>query len=111
MTGKMPGRVGDAPIIGAGTYANDLVAVSCTGTGEQFMRQAVASGIATRMRLLSEGVQQASDYYIFEALKPKDGGLIALDSRGNIAMPFSSAGMYRGAADSEGRFEVLIWED
>lgn len=111
MTGKMPGRVGDAPIIGAGTYANDIVAVSCTGTGEQFIRQAGASGVATRMRLLNEGVQQASDYYIFKALKPKDGGLIALDSKGNIAMPFSSAGMFRGAANSEGLFQVRIWED
>ncbi|MBX3390664.1 MAG: isoaspartyl peptidase/L-asparaginase [Phycisphaeraceae bacterium] len=111
MTGKMPGRVGDAPIIGAGTYANDLVAVSCTGTGEQFIRNAVASGVATRMRLLGEGVQEASDYYIFKGLKPRDGGLIALDAHGNIAMPYSSAGMYRGSANSEGRFEVRIWED
>ncbi len=111
MTGKLPGRVGDAPIIGAGTYANQHVAVSCTGTGEQFIRQAVASGVATRMQLLGEGVQQASDYYIFKALKPKDGGLIALDAKGNIAMPYTSAGMYRGAADSNGRFEVLIWEE
>jgi len=111
MTGKMPGRVGDAPIIGAGTYANDIVAVSCTGTGEQFIRQAVASGVATRMRLLGEGVQQASDNYIFKALNPKDGGLIAIDSMGNIAMPYSSGGMYRGAADAEGRFEILIWEE
>lgn len=111
MTGKMPGRVGDAPIIGAGTFANNIVAVSCTGTGEQFIRHAVASGVAARMELRGEGVQQASDYYIFRALNPKDGGLIALDSKGNIAMPFSSAGMYRGAADSEGRFEVMIWDD
>jgi len=111
MTGKMPGRVGDAPIIGAGTYANNIVAVSCTGTGEQFIRHGVASGVASRMQLRGEGVQQAADYYIFKALSPKDGGLIALDWKGNIAMPFSSAGMYRGAADSEGRFEVLIWDD
>lgn len=111
MTGKLPGRVGDAPIIGAGTFANDLVAVSCTGTGEQFIRNSVASGIATRMRLLGEGVQEASDYYIFKVLKPRDGGLIALDAHGNIAMPYSSDGMYRASANSEGRFEVRIWED
>lgn len=111
MTGKIPGRVGDAPIIGAGTFANDVVAVSCTGTGEQFIRNSVASGIAARMRLLDEGVQEASDYYIYRVLKPKDGGLIALDFHGNVAMPYSSEGMYRGSANSEGRFEVRIWED
>ena len=111
MTGKLPGRVGDTPIIGAGTFANGLVAVSCTGTGEQFIRNSVASGIASRMQLLGEGVQEASDYYIFKVLRPKDGGLIALDAHGNIAMPYSSAGMYRASADSDGRFEVRIWED
>lgn len=111
MTGKMRGRVGDAPIIGAGTFANQVVAISCTGTGEQFIRHAVASGVAARMSLLGEDVKRASDHFIFTVLKPQDGGMIAVDARGNIAMPFSSAGMYRGAANSEGRFEVRIWEE
>jgi beta-aspartyl-peptidase (threonine type) len=111
ITGKMPGRVGDSPIIGAGTFADGRVAVSCTGLGEQFIRHSVAGGVATRMRLLGESVKAAADYYVFKALNPGDGGLIAVDSGGNIAMPYSSAGMYRAAADSAGRSEVRIWEE
>jgi beta-aspartyl-peptidase (threonine type) len=111
MTGKRPGRVGDAPLIGSGTYANATVAVSCTGTGEQFIRHSVASGIAGRMDLASESVERAAGHFIFRALDPGDGGLIAVDRHGRIAMPYSSAGMYRAAADSQGRDEVRIWED
>ncbi len=111
MTGKMPGRVGDAPLIGAGTYANGEVAISCTGAGEQFIRHNVAGGIAARIGLLHESADAASRYYIERVLNPKDGGLILVDATGNIAMPYNSNGMYRGAADSKGRFEVRIWEE
>ena len=111
MTGKRPGRVGDAPLIGSGTYANNTVAVSCTGTGEQFIRHAVASGIAARMQLAGESVERATGHYVFRVLNPGDGGLIAVDRGGRIAMPYSSAGMYRAAADSAGRDEVRIWEE
>ncbi len=111
MTGKRPGRVGDAPLIGSGTYANATVAVSCTGTGEQFIRHSVASGIAARMALIGETVEQAADHYILRVLDSGDGGLIAVDRHGRIAMPYSSAGMYRAAADSRGRDEVRIWEE
>lgn len=111
MTGKRPGRVGDAPLIGSGTYANNTVAVSCTGTGEQFIRHAVASGIASRMELAGESVEKAASHFVFGVLKAGDGGLIAVDRRGRIAMPYSSAGMYRAAADSAGRDEVRIWEE
>ncbi len=111
MTGKRPGRVGDAPLIGSGTYANATVAVSCTGTGEQFIRHSVASGIAARMELAGEKVERAAEHFIMRVLDRGDGGLIALDRHGRIAMPYSSAGMYRAAADSRGRDEVRIWEE
>lgn len=111
VTGKLPGRVGDAPLIGAGTYANRVVAVSCTGTGEQFIRHTVAGGVASRMELLNEPVEKAAGHYIFNVLNPDDGGLIAIDAQGRIAMPYSSVGMYRGAADSNGRREVRIWKE
>lgn len=111
MTGKRPGRVGDAPLIGSGTYANGTVAVSCTGTGEQFIRHAVASGVAARMELAGENVEMAAGHFVFRVLNTGDGGLIAVDRQGRIAMPYCSAGMYRAAADSAGRDEVRIWEE
>lgn len=111
LTGKMPGRIGDSPQIGAGTYADARVAVSGTGTGEQFIRHGVARALASRMELAGESVQQAADHLIFKVLDPDDGGLIALDARGNMAMPYSSLGMYRGAADSTGLWLVRIWEE
>lgn len=111
MTGKRSGRVGDAPLIGSGTYANTSVAVSCTGAGEQFIRHSVASGVAARMELAGEDVHTAADHFIRRVLKPGDGGLIAVDRWGGITMPYSSDGMYRAAADSRGRDEVRIWED
>jgi beta-aspartyl-peptidase (threonine type) len=105
LTGKKYGRIGDSPIIGAGCYANKTVAVSCTGTGEQFMRHVVARSLAARMEL-----KQAADYMIFTELTKDDGGLIAVDAAGNVALPYSSEGMYRAAADSSGLFMVRIWE-
>lgn len=110
LTGKKFGRIGGAPIIGAGTYANSTVAVSCTGTGEQFMRHVVARSIAARMELAGETVNQAADHLVFKTLNPDDGGIVAVDRAGNVAMPYSSEGMYRGAADSSGVFFVRIWE-
>lgn len=110
LTGKKWGRIGDSPIIGAGCYANKTVAVSCTGTGEQFIRHTVARSLAARMELKGETVKQAADYMIFTELTKDDGGLIAVDADGNIAMPYSSEGMYRAAADSSGLFLVRIWE-
>ncbi|MBS0186974.1 MAG: isoaspartyl peptidase/L-asparaginase [Planctomycetes bacterium] len=111
MNAKMPGRVGDAPIIGAGTFADETVAISCTGAGEQFMRHHVAGGVALRMEHLQETVDAASSYYVRDVLAPGDGGLIAVDARGNAALPFNSPGMFRGVADSTGRFDVRIWEN
>lgn len=110
LTGKRFGRVGDSPIIGAGTYANATCAVSCTGTGEQFMRHTVARDVAARMELAGESVDAAARHMIFKVLQPDDGGLIAVSRQGDISMPFSSEGMFRAAADWRGLRVVKIWE-
>lgn len=111
MTAKKYGRVGDTPIIGAGTYAdNRTCAVSCTGTGEEFIRHAIAHSVAARMLYAGKSLAQAADEAVNKTLKAGDGGLIAVSNDGDIAMPYNSAGMFRGAADSKGRFEVAIWE-
>lgn len=111
LTGKRYGRIGDSPIIGAGTYADDTVAVSCTGTGEEFIRHAVASGVSARMVFGGMDVQAAARNLILRTLRPDDGGLIAVDRAGNIAAEFSTIGMYRGLADSGGRFDVRIFKE
>ncbi|CAN5686381.1 hypothetical protein BH11PLA1_BH11PLA1_02320 [soil metagenome] len=111
LTGKRFGRVGDSPIIGAGTYASDATCgVSCTGTGEEFIRYGVAKDISARMELTGATVNQAAQHVIFKVLKPDDGGVIALSRTGEIAMVYSSDGMFRAAADSGGLRVVKIWE-
>ncbi|MBM4109057.1 MAG: isoaspartyl peptidase/L-asparaginase [Phycisphaerae bacterium] len=110
-TGKMPGRIGDTPLPGAGNYADGVAAVSGTGTGEEFIRHAVARTIPARMELAGETLAQAADHVVFRTLREGDGGVIAVDGKGRIAMAYNSLGMYRGAADSAGRFEVRIWKD
>lgn len=111
LTGKRWGRVGDTPVVGAGNYADGAVAVSCTGTGEQFLRHAVAHSISARVQLAGETLAQAADALVRRTLKPDDGGLIAVDRAGNLVAPFNTEGMYRGLADSNGRFVVRIFED
>ncbi|MEH0833168.1 isoaspartyl peptidase/L-asparaginase [Pectobacterium cacticida] len=99
MTNKQAGRVGDSPIIGAGCYANNqTVAVSCTGTGEVFMRAVAAYDVSALMEYAGLTLQQASDRVVMEKLVRMDGsgGMIAVDKAGNIALPFNSEGMYRG---------------
>ena len=96
---KMWGRIGDSPVIGAGTYAdNNSCAVSCTGHGEYFIRHAVAFNLCARVKYLREDVESAANYIIHKELNPDagNGGLIAVDKDGNIAMPFNSGGMFRG---------------
>ena len=116
-TNKQFGRVGDSPIIGAGTYAaNDSVAVSATGTGEFFIRYTVAYDIAALYKYKGMTVQQAGDEVIhhkLENLKPKigDGGCIILDRNGNFSMPFNTEGMYRGWIAEDGVPHVLIYKD
>jgi L-asparaginase/beta-aspartyl-peptidase (threonine type) len=101
--GKMPGRVGDSPIIGAGAWADDTAAVSCTGQGEFFIRTAVAVQIAHRMRFGGESLESAAAAAIVGvAALGGDGGLIAVDKDGNIAMPFASDGVKRAALLPDG---------
>ena len=110
-TGKLPGRVGDSPLIGAGTYAdNSSCAVSGTGWGEAFIRIALAHEVSARMRHRGEDVVQASKAALKSLARMKgDGGLIALDRRGNIAMPFNSGGMLRACIHADGRRVVRIY--
>lgn len=111
LTAKKFGRVGDSPIIGAGTYADDTAAISCTGTGEEFIRHGVARAVALRMKLKGESLAQATHALIHATLKPDDGGLIAVDARGNISTPYSSEGMYRAWATSLTPATVRIFKD
>ena len=111
LTGKRWGRVGDTPILGAGNWADAHVAVSGTGTGEQFIRHAVARTIAARMQFGGEGLDEAANAVVQRTLSKDDGGVIAIDKHGRIATPYNSDGMYRGMADASGRFEVRIHED
>jgi beta-aspartyl-peptidase (threonine type) len=113
MTNKKFGRVGDAPIIGAGTYANGMCGVSATGWGEFFIRLSVARDICalTEYRLLP--VQQAADAVIKQKLQKLggDGGVIVMDKFGNMGISFNSEGMYRGYIDSTGKPVVDIYKD
>ena len=99
MTNKQPGRVGDAPIIGAGCYAdNRTCAVSTTGSGEMFIRMVVAHDIAARMQYTGVSLEEAAHCVVYEELPRIDGrgGLVAVDAHGNVSMPFNTEGMYRG---------------
>jgi beta-aspartyl-peptidase (threonine type) len=113
LTGKRWGRVGDSPVIGAGTYADDRAcAVSATGAGEYFIRTAAAKAIADRMVLLSESAQAAADAVIAEIGElGGDGGVIVAAADGGTAFALNTAGMYRGRADSEGMREIAIFGD
>ena len=109
---KMRGRVGDSPIIGAGTWAdNNSCAVSCTGYGEYFMRNCAAYTEAVQMLYASRPLEEAAHFVIFDILKAKggDGGLIAVDKDGNVAMPFSTNAMFRGKVSAGSAAEVLIY--
>jgi L-asparaginase / beta-aspartyl-peptidase len=114
MTNKKYGRVGDAPIIGAGTYAsNESCAVSGTGHGEFFIRWTVAHDIAALVQYRGMTVQQAGDEVIHRKLSAPDngeGGVIILDTKGNFAMPFNSEGMYRGWIGADGVPHVEIYK-
>ena len=109
MTAKKWGRVGDTPILGAGNYADNYAAISCTGTGEEFIRHAVARSVTARMAYGGQTLEEASVAVVHDVLKEGDGGLIAVDRDGNIATPFNSSGMYRAMANSRGLFKVAIF--
>ncbi|MEM7661373.1 MAG: isoaspartyl peptidase/L-asparaginase [Pseudomonadota bacterium] len=107
---KTPGRVGDSPIIGAGTWADQSVAVSCTGHGEYFLRTAAAASVAARVKYGGETVSSAAEAVIGEVGDLGGfGGLIAVGADGTISLPFNSKGMKRAAANADGLREVKIF--
>ncbi len=113
MTNKRWNRLGDSPVIGAGTYASDdACAVSCTGHGEFFIRYAVAHDVWALMSYKGLSLAEAADYVVNKKLVEKggEGGLIAVDKNGNIALPFNSEGMYRGYA-KPGERKILIYKE
>ncbi|NQS86619.1 isoaspartyl peptidase/L-asparaginase family protein [Pantoea allii] len=114
MTNKHVGRIGDSPLPGAGCYAsNDSVAVSCTGTGEVFIRTLAAYDVAAQMRYGGRSLQQASVNVIHDSVLELggSGGLIAIDRDGNVALPFNSEGMYRAFARADEAAEVAIYRE
>ena len=113
MTNKRFGRIGDSPVIGAGTYAkNDTCGVSATGHGEFFIRWSVASRISDLMEYKGLSVDDAATEVV-ELLREVggEGGVIALDAKGNVSMPFNSEGMYRGFVKDDGKVHIAIYGD
>lgn len=109
LTNKRPGRVGDSPIIGAGTFADDRsCAVSCTGVGEEFIRHQVAGQISQRMRWTGVSLEEAVSQTFAEELPEDVGGVIAVDHEAHWTMKFNTVGMSRAAADWKGAFEIGI---
>lgn len=114
MTNKRFGRVGDSPVIGAGTYANNKTcAISCTGHGEFFLRAVVAYDISCLMEYKGLSLKEACDYVVKDKLVKfgGEGGLVAIDAHGNIELPFNSEGMYRAWKKGNAATEVRIYED
>ena len=111
MTNKMPGRVGDTPIIGSGTWAqNDVCGVSSTGHGEFFIKYQVAKEVCTRIEYLNETLEKASNDIIQELLKiDARGGIIAIDKNANTSMPFNTDGMIRGSITNKSELFVAIY--
>lgn len=112
MTNKRFGRVGDAPLIGAGTYADARCAVSATGHGEYFIREVVAHDICARARYGQATVASAARQVIMRDLLARGGtgGVITVDHKGNVSMPFNTPGMYRASVDSDGKITIAIFK-
>ncbi len=114
MTSKRFGRIGDSPVIGAGTFADNLsCAVSATGHGEYFIRYNVAADICARVQYQDKTITQAGNEVIFDVLKPVGGtgGVIIIDTKGNISMPFNTAGMYRASKSNSAPTYVAIFKN
>src|SRR5262249_55819932 len=114
MSNKQYGRVGDSPVIGAGTFAdNATCAVSCTGHGEFFIRWSVSHEIASLVRYRGLGVQQAADNVIRQQLKSVDGegAAIVLDAKGNFAASYNSDTVYRGYVTADGKMKVVLYDE
>lgn len=113
MTNKKYGRIGDSPLIGSGTYANNKTcAISCTGHGEMFIRTVAAYDVSCLMEYKGLSLQEAMEVVVHDKLMKLEGegGMIGVDAEGNAAMVFNSAGMYRGMKNSKGRSEVFIYK-
>lgn len=113
VTGKRWGRIGDSPLIGAGTYADDRgAAVSCTGAGEFFIRESVAFQINARVRFLGESLKAAADTVMAEVKAlGGTGGVIVTDATGDAAWSFTTASLYRGRANADGHRKVALYDD
>ena len=110
-TGKMPGRVGDSPLINAGTYANNKTCgVSATGIGELFIKNTIAYQISALIEFKGYSLKRATEEVIFNILPEGSGGIIAVDKNYNFEFPFNTSSMMRGVATSDGVFEVKIWK-
>lgn len=107
---KMTGRIGDSPLIGAGTYACEVCGVSCTGEGEAIIRGTLAREVAAVMEYKGLGLQQAVDFVVKHRLDEGKAGLIAVSNSGDVAYGFNCNGMFRGCATEDGFMEVGIWE-
>ncbi|KAF8406273.1 hypothetical protein HHK36_008358 [Tetracentron sinense] len=107
---KKSGRIGDSPLIGAGTYACDICAVSCTGEGEAIIRGTLARDVAAVMEYKGLGLQEGVDYVIKERLDEGLAGMIAVSRNGEVGYGFNTTGMFRGCATEDGFMEVGIWE-
>ena len=113
MTNKKWGRVGDSPVIGAGSWADERCGVSGTGWGEYYIRAVAAHDICARVQYAGQGLKEAAEAVINRDI-PKaggDGGAIALDAKGTIALPFNTEGMYRGWIGADGVPHVAIFKD
>nr|GMC76739.1 probable isoaspartyl peptidase/L-asparaginase 2 [Ipomoea batatas]GMD94617.1 probable isoaspartyl peptidase/L-asparaginase 2 [Ipomoea batatas]GMD96357.1 probable isoaspartyl peptidase/L-asparaginase 2 [Ipomoea batatas]GME00224.1 probable isoaspartyl peptidase/L-asparaginase 2 [Ipomoea batatas] len=107
---KMSGRIGDSPLIGAGTYACDLCGVSCTGEGEAIIRGTLARDVAAVMEYKGLGLQEAVDFVVKKRLDKGFAGMIAVSNKGEVAYGFNCNGMFRGCATEDGFMEVGIWD-
>ena len=112
MTGKLPGRVGDTPIPGAGTWADAACAISATGHGESFMRVVAGHELSARMRLAHEDLDTAAAAVMAAlAAVGGTGGLVAVDRNGRVSLPFNTRGMYRGVVDADGMARTGIYQE
>lgn len=108
LVNKMVGRIGDTPVIGAGTYANHLCAISATGKGEAIIRSTVARDVAALMEFKGLSLEEAAASVV-ESVPKGNVGLIAVSASGEVAMPFNTTGMFRACATEDGYSEISIW--
>lgn len=109
LVNKMVGRIGDTPIIGAGTYANSLCAVSATGKGESIIRATVARDVAALMEYKGLSLEEAAAFVVGECAPKGTAGLVAVSAKGEVTMQFNTTGMFRACATEDGYSEIAIW--